>query len=1108
MTEYIWKAKYQLKDAQGNPVDKTIEDTWRRVALAVALAEKPEDRTRYEMEFYQLLEGFKFLPGGRILASAGTGLSNTTMFNCYVLEAVEDSMEGIFDAVKQAALTQKQGGGVGIDFSTLRPAGDYVAGVNASSSGPLSFMKVFDATCQTVMSAGNRRGAQMGVLRCDHPDILKFVRAKQDGKSFRMFNLSVAVTDAFMEAVKTDSSWELVFKGKVYSTLRARDLWDEILKSTYEYAEPGVLFLDTINRNNNLWYCEKIATANPCVTGDTRIHTANGMVTMRELYEQANPIEVAVDLRTLPKGIAGTELRPAVPVFLTDEHAEVYRVTADSGNTIKATAWHEFYVACRKRKDGTWTYAKVRLSDLKVGDNLLIQSGTGWWGRRGSYALGIAMGLVVGDGFISNGQAIVDLWRYHEGSPELADRILTQINTLLTYPKAWGEYPKKRSFQSRELCRQFAGFGLTAATKYRVPEVVWQGSEGCVRGYLQGLFQADGTVNCDSTERCSVRLSSSYPELLHDVQQLLNNFGVFSSIKRGKGGPSEYFCKPIYELIVDGQSRDRFMLRVGFLDSGIAKGKTAKYERWRLGKKLFKTQPFVSRIVSIEPLGAEPVYDTTQADHNSVIFNGIVTGQCGEQVLPGNGACLLGSVNLTQFVRDPFTDKAYVDYGGIGQTVATAVRFLDDVIDLSVFPLPAQAEQARKTRRMGLGVTGLADMLAMRGLKYGCTQGRDQAKEVLAHICHSAYQASIGLACAKGPFPAFDREKYLQGPFVKSLPQATQDCIRDNGIRNSHLISIAPTGTISLLAGNVSGGIEPIFAYSYVRKVRQPDESYAEEQVSDYAVRLYRETVDKDGKLPACFQKVSDLGIKDHLQMQAELQPLVDSSISKTINVPEDYPFDEFRTVYGEAYRLGLKGLTTYRPNPKVGSVMQESAQLRQAVKPKRPEYVPCDISSFKSGDHVWACFVGLYEGKPFEIFAGKKNDIELPKKWTTAETRQRKLAHVNKYDLYLDRGTEHEIIIRDIVYQFKEDADCNTQTRMVSLALSHGIPVREVCEQLEKDLNPDLGSFNRCLMRRLKRYIVDGELSGDACEECGARPLVYKEGCKYCNQCGNSKCK
>ncbi len=261
IAEQIWDMKYRLKDAQGRVLDATVEDSWRRVARDLAQVEA--NPAEWEDRFYAALQDFRFLPAGRILAGAGTGRS-VTLFNCFVMGTIEDSMVGIFDALKEAALTMQQGGGIGYDFSTLRPKGAEVRGVAADASGPLSFMDVWDSMCRTIMSAGSRRGAMMATMRCDHPDIEDFIAAKQDSARLRMFNLSVLVTDAFMEAVKADNPWELVFGGRVYRTVPARDLWNRIMRATYDYAEPGVIFIDRINQQNNLHYAETISATNPC----------------------------------------------------------------------------------------------------------------------------------------------------------------------------------------------------------------------------------------------------------------------------------------------------------------------------------------------------------------------------------------------------------------------------------------------------------------------------------------------------------------------------------------------------------------------------------------------------------------------------------------------------------------------------------------------------------------------------------------------------------------------------------------------------------------------------------------------------------------------------
>src|SRR6056297_1569578 len=557
IAESIWDMKYRLKEADGTPRDRTVEDTWRRIARALAQAE--QDPETWEDRFYDALEDFKFLPAGRITAGAGTG-RKVTLFNCFVMGTIPDDMGGIFDNLREAALTMQQGGGIGYDFSTIRPKGAVVKGVSADASGPLSFMDVWDAMCRTIMSAGSRRGAMMATRRCDHPDIEEFISVKADAARLRMFNLSVLVTDDFMEAVKADGPWELTFGDKVYHTVQARDLWNRIMQATYDFAEPGVIFIDRINAANNLNYCETISATNPC----------------------------------------------------------------------------------------------------------------------------------------------------------------------------------------------------------------------------------------------------------------------------------------------------------------------------------------------------------------------------GEQPLPPYGACLLGSINIARLVSGPFGDDADLDEAALSALVATAVRMMDNVVDVSNFPLEQQAQEAQAKRRIGLGVTGLADALLMCGLRYGSDEAALKTSHWLHAIAKAAYLASVDLAKEKGAFPLFDSDAFLASGNMQHMDEEVRDAVAEHGIRNALLTSIAPTGTISLYAGNVSSGIEPVFAYSYTRKVLQKDGTRIEEEVVDYAVQLWRD-LHSEAAFPDHFVNAQTLAPSDHVRMQAAAQKWVDSSISKTINVPEDISFEAFKNVYMEAWDTGCKGCTTYRPNAVTGSVLSVS---------------------------------------------------------------------------------------------------------------------------------------------------------------------------------------
>lgn len=738
----IWRGKYRFTPSDGGG-DESVDQTWARVAAAIAAAETPKARNCWRDTFADALSDFQFLPAGRILAGAGTNRA-VTLFNCFVMGTTPDDLPGIFEALREAAVTMQQGGGVGMDFSTIRPSGAPVKGVGADASGPLSFMDVWDAMCRTILSAGQRRGAMMGCLRIDHPDIEAFIDAKRDPTRLRNFNVSVLVCDAFMRALDADDDWPLIFGGEIFRTVRARDLWERLMRATYDAAEPGVIFIDQVNDRNNLAGCETISASNPC----------------------------------------------------------------------------------------------------------------------------------------------------------------------------------------------------------------------------------------------------------------------------------------------------------------------------------------------------------------------------GEQMLPPYGACLLGSINLARLVPRPFAAGAALDEARLAELTRTAIRFLDNVIDVSRYPLEAQAAEARAKRRIGLGVTGLADALVFCGARYGEAQAEALTRTWMGVIKREAYRASAELAAEKGPFPLYD-PAILETPNLKALDEETRTLIARHGLRNGCLTSVAPTGTTSLLAGNVSSGIEPVFAFAYTRKVLQPDGTRREEDVEDYALTVWKRLHGDAPPPEDVFVTAQTLTPAHHLRMQAAAQALIDSSISKTVNCPEDIAFEAFSDIYVDGWRMGCKGLTTYRPNAVTGSVLSVSSSV-PAPQPtldllpspalalaSRPEALDGQTYKINWPDSPHAVYVTLNDvdgadgPQPFEIFINSKNMEHYA--WTLGLTRM--------ISAVFRRGGDVRFVAEELKAVFDPRGGGWLNGRYVPslLAAIGGV--------IERHLGRHASASAVEPASEEPQTASDAAHVGPVCPRCAAPGLVRKEGCDTCFECGYSKC-
>jgi ribonucleoside-diphosphate reductase alpha chain len=886
----VLRRRYLRKGIAGEAIE-TVEEMFWRVAYHVALPERiwEGDYQQVARVFYDLLTDLRFFPNSPTFTGAGTPLGQLAA--CFVL-AIDDDMgkesaEGIFSTLRSAALIQQTGGGNGFSFSRLRPKGDPVNSSAGVASGPVGFLKVYDAAFGEIAQGGSRRGANMGVLRIDHPDIEEFIGAKAEEGQITNFNISVGVTDAFMEAVKTDDDFGLVSprNGERVRTVRARDLFDKIVGHAHRNGEPGILFLDAANRSNPVPHLYELEATNPCFVGDTRLATNHGFLTMEELYRSGQASEIGTDNRVSSgPDASGCTVRQASPVFKTRANADVLSLTTVQGYQVKATPDHPFLTPER---------GYVRLADLKPGDQVLIQSGEGPWSQEtllpnvahvrhkmtvlaqgGDHAsgntvtrsdfldlyshlpthwnqdLGIVLGWLVGDGWLStSSNSPVGFAFASNGTCPAADIIRPILAPWFGSGHLHDRGTVKQLTYGRLPYEFFASLGILSVSAHekRVPASVWQAPREAVVGFLQGLFSADGSVQRNVKKKdCTVRLASSSAALLEEVQLLLLNFGIVSRIYKrrdamerpmpnGKGGHKSYRAQTQYELVIGKANRDRFARIIGFADSK----KQAQLEGYieSMSRGAYR-ETHTDQVRSIEPAGTADVYDLTQPATHSLIASGFVAHNCGEQFLGPYENCCLGSVNLAQHV----TADGQVDWTKLRETVELATRFLDDVVSANKYvpAVPELEAAAHRVRRIGLGIMGLADMMYQLGVRYGSEESLDLAGQVMEFIRYHCMDTSTELAQERGPFLAIEGSIYdpnnLQWQPPTPLRPYSHDFgrpdlnweaivagIKRHGIRNGAQTTVAPTGTIGTVTGCEGYGCEPVFALAYTRYVKEKD---------------------------------------------------------------------------------------------------------------------------------------------------------------------------------------------------------------------------------------------------------------------------------------------
>jgi ribonucleoside-diphosphate reductase alpha chain len=987
----IWDKKYRLSAKDGTPVDKTMDDTYKRVARALADVEHESVREQwYERFVWALRRGA--IPAGRVTSNAGAleHKPATSTINCTVSGTIADSMDDILNKVHEAGLTLKAGCGIGYEFSTLRPRGAYVSGAGAYTSGPLSFMDIYDKMCFTVSSAGGRRGAQMGTFDVGHPDAMEFIRAKRENGRLRQFNLSLLVTDDFMKAVRADTDWNLAFPlltkeydpaehklddptkflwrewattknyvtredglvcCKIYKTLPARRMWDVIMTSTYDFAEPGFILIDRVNEMNNNWWCENIRATNPCVPADTWVQTHEGPRQVAELIGKQFSARVdGADHLSSPEGFFRTGVKPLVSL------------TTSEGHSLRLTSDH------RVRRISTLTRFRLvtewcTAGELNAGDRVLLQDHrkAATWAGADSMGNneGYLMGLLVGDGTVAEDRSELSIWaRSAVGNSDIdvggphsvmaaaldAARCFNHRADFSGWHPGTGRGEFRLSMGAiTELSREV---GLRPGRKTITPAIERASSE-FYRGFLRGLFDTNGSVQGNQMKGVSVRLAHSDLTLLEGAQRMLLRLGIAASM----------YERAQHELVITGENVARFAEVVGFADTV----KRARLSRLLGGyKRTLNRERFVAIVESVRADGMEDVYDVQIPGINEFDANGFHAHNCGEQPLPPYGSCLLGSVNLTRFVKNAFTDFAEFDWNEYREVVKVFTRMLDNVCEINGLPLEQQRVEIMRKRRHGMGFLGLGSTITCLGLKYGSEESVKFTEDVSREMAVAGWEAALDLAKEKGPAPIMKEEFSVTAEMLRKRPEMAKDGwkigdlipgrilharyskymqrvaetapwlvdqLANVGARFTHHTSIAPTGTISLsLANNASNGIEPSFAHHYFRNVIRPGKKSKEKvDVFSFELLAYRELINPRAmpnstnaaeQLPGYFTTADDITPREHVDIQAAAQRWVDSSISKTANVPTDYKYESFKDIYLYAHEKDLKGCTTFRFNP------------------------------------------------------------------------------------------------------------------------------------------------------------------------------------------------
>jgi len=1178
----IAKARYFLKDENGKLLENDIDEVFVRETNYIYQNDTDENK----QEALKYRREKKIIPAGRMLAQAGTGVKN--LCNCFLIGFDDDTREAISELKRKHFHIQANGGGVGMNFSTLRPRGSVCKTNQSRSSGAVGYIGDISYQSSNVQQGGNRSGANLGLLEDWHPDLLEFITKKSssnwenikkfasivDDEAFQffqwnnpyqwqMFNVSVLLTDAFMQRVinKDNSPWVLRWKDKEWHLwdynnngriltvtapnedmafykassiipyfnsqnmklvkgpydMSASEWFDMICKNAHEDGCPGIMFIDTARKFHNGEYFNTICGANPCVTGDTWILTSDGPQQVKNLIGKQFSAVVDGKEYKCPNGFFETGIK------------DVVKIETSEGFNISVTKCHK--ILTQLGKDRVWKTA----SEICKGDLLVLNNHRGIqikWAtpKDNDFEKGYLLGHIIGDGFISHNRktdtlcGTCEVWneKDYDGA-EIKNIILQCVQKLgikhrsdfrfWHYLKPGDSYVMKLTYLY-DLLKEF-----DIKQDKIVTNKIEEASYSFYQGFIRAFFDADGSVQGNHNKGISIRLNQSNKNRLLAVQRMLARIGIISAVYKrrdaglrllpdGHRGKKEYYVKDNYELIISNDNMKLFNDLIGF---------THRPKQERLNKLLAgysrkqNKEAFVASVSAIIPDAIQMVYDATVEDIHAFDANGLYVHNCAEILLPKNSVCCLSSICLPSF----FNKNGEFDWDDFKRAVRAAVRGLDNVISLTKIGEKDIDANIINERRIGLGTTGIAELLILEKKKYSSEIGREYVAKILEVFRDTAYEASIELAKERGAFPAFNFDGFSLSEFFKTLPEQIKNNIKAFGIRNVNILCQAPAGTTGTMLG-LSQGCEPYFLMCFVRNSRVGSfmdgspafGKWLKKNKIDFKEYNYSlKELRKSFKVPEYFEESHDISGSDHIKMQAVFAKYIDQGVSKTANMPADATVEDVKNTYIEAYKMGIKSTTIYRYGSKQQilesgekAIEKRPEHILMASSPKRPEELPCDIHTTVVRGEKWTVLVGLLNNKPYEVFAAPQESFEI-----SAKYKKGKIIKNGGGAYHLDM---EDFKIKNISNHLKND-EHRVITRLISTCLRHGVPMSFITDQLAK-ADGTVVDFSKAILRVLNKYGNEESIPAKgktACSNCGGTNIIFMNGCSECLTCNHSKC-